>query len=203
MLSETALSTGNYHNPLLALVLGVFGIAFFIYVVVHYTKEYRSHNERNTPLEIVFDKGNWDDKFWSMELAKDNNGVVKLPLSSYWEYRVAIRNNSTKTARNASVTTQWINKVRGLPRDAPINREFIRTKSKILDLQPGCEEFVCVHFWPEPAIQAGMLAGQSIPGYGQLKIVASGDDILPAKRYFKLNYELTPMLIDMVAPPDD
>jgi hypothetical protein len=150
------------------------------------------------PLKIIFDdKQNPDGKFWSLELVKDDAGKAKQPITHFWEYRVAIKNASLKTVRNVSVTTDWVDRIPGLT-SVPYDQLFKRTKTKTVDLKPQCEELIPVLTWPHPRIQPGMLAGESILGYGKLKVLASGDDVPPTERYFKFNYERDPMLFNWV-----
>lgn len=149
------------------------------------------------PLEIIFDKTNPDRRFWSLEVVTDESGKAQQPITQYWEYRVAIKNASSKTVRNVSVTTDWVNRVPGLA-SVPHDQLFKRRKTKTVDLKPQCEELVPIHTWPHPRIRPGMFAGESILWYGKLKVLASGEDVLPTERYFKFNYERDPMLFDWV-----
>jgi hypothetical protein len=62
------------------------------------------------PVEINFDYANPAQSFWSRESPRDEKGNKKSGV--FWEYRVEVKNNSSKTIRNVSVTTEHIG---GLP----------------------------------------------------------------------------------------
>jgi hypothetical protein len=139
------------------------------------------------PLEIIFDPNNPSMLFWSMESPEYENGKPKsMP---YWEYRVEIKNNSTKTLRNVSLTTAFIGPMPQRPADQP----FDKIKKPSCDIKPWCSELVPVIRWPIPEIQPGMLIGED---YGPIKVTASADDTKPSIRIFKFDYQRTPMLFD-------
>ena len=151
--------------------------------------------EGSSPLEIVFDPANPHNRFWSRESPKDEHG---LPMPGvFWEHRVEIRNNSMKTLRNVSVTTERIGLMPQRPYDNPLDKN----KTTSCDLKPGCSELVPVIRWPIPKAQAGMLAGPSAWGYGPIKLIASADDVAPSVRIFQFNFETDQMLFDEI-PPD-
>jgi hypothetical protein len=50
-----------------------------------------------SPLEIIFDPSNPARRFWSMESLRNEKGEV-LP-GSVWQYKIEIRNNSSKTLK--------------------------------------------------------------------------------------------------------
>ena len=148
------------------------------------------------PLEVIFDKRNPGNTFWSKHLAKDQDGNPKSPAVWYWEYRATIRNTSSKTVRNAAVTTEWVGKHPNLPHQPAGDQEFQKNHSKLINIKPNCEEVVRIHVWWYPAIQAGNFTRWSISWYGRLQVTASGDDVLPTIGSFKFNPEIEPMLFD-------
>jgi hypothetical protein len=140
-----------------------------------------------TPLEIIFDQANPSKRFWSIESPKDDNGNRKP--GTFWEYRVAIKNNSSKTIKNISVTTEHTG--RFLP-IRPIDAIFDKTNTISYDLKPWCSELVPVIRWPIPKIQTGMLAGPSALQYGPVIVTVSADDVPPAVRTFRFDYQAEP-----------
>ncbi len=71
---------------------------------------------------------------------------------------------------------------------------FDLTKAEVHDIHPGCSVLVPIVQWPHPIIQAGMLAGPSALEYGPIHVIASGDDVLPARCTFKFDYQRVPMI---------
>jgi class 3 adenylate cyclase len=140
------------------------------------------------PLEIIFDRANPHNKFWSMESPRDEDGK-KLP-GVIWEYRIEIRNNSSRTIRNVMVTAEHI----GAMPIRPYDRVFDKNRKTTCDLRPHCSELATVLWWPIPIRQAGMAFGEDV--YGPIKITVGGDDVLPTVRIFRFDYEATPMLMD-------
>lgn len=143
-----------------------------------------------SPLEIIFDPNNPARRFWSMESPQDENGLPKPGV--FWEHRVEVKNNSLRTLRNVSITTEHLGQ---LP-VRPIDQIFDKIKKTSCDLKPGCSELVPVVRWPIPKIQAGMLADLSALEYGPIKIIASADDSAPSVRTFKFDYQTEQMLFD-------
>jgi hypothetical protein len=143
-----------------------------------------------SPLQIIFDPINTARRFWSLEPAKDKDGSPKP--GSYWEHRIEIRNNSQRTLRNVSVTTEHLGQLPVRPAD----QIFDKIKKTSCDLKPGCSELVPVVRWPNPKIQAGMLADRSALEYGPIKVTASADDTAPCVRTFKFDYQTEQMLFD-------
>jgi hypothetical protein len=153
--------------------------------------------DQASPLQIIFDPTNPARRFWSLEPAQDKDGSPRP--GSYWEHRVEIRNNSRRTLRNVSVTTEHLGQLPVRPAD----QTFDRTKTTSCDLKPGCSELVPVVRWPNPKIQAGMLADRSALEYGPIKITASADNIMPCVRTFKFDYQTEQMLFDRVSLDTD
>lgn len=143
-----------------------------------------------SPLEINFDSANPGKKFWSLEPQKAKDGSELLPVC--WQYRVEIENKSAKTLKNLRVSAETIGQLGARPMDMP----FDKTQGTVTDLNPRCAELVTVLRWPYPTIQAGMLAGESAQEYGPVKVIASADNVPPAVRVFKFDYQKTPMLFD-------
>jgi hypothetical protein len=143
-----------------------------------------------SPLQIIFDPTNPARRFWSLEAAKDKDGSPGP--GSYWEHRVEVRNNSQRTLRNVSVTTEHLGQLPMRPAD----QMFDKTQTTSCDLKPGCSELVPVVRWPNPKVQAGMLADRSAVEYGPIKVTASADDTVPCVRTFKFDYQTEQMLFD-------
>jgi hypothetical protein len=142
-------------------------------------------------LEIIFDPKNPAKRFWSRESPRDEKGNPKPGI--FWEYRVAIRNNSRKTIRNVSVTVEHIGQ--NLP-VRPVDAIFDKIRKPSCDLKPGTDELIPVIRWPIPVVQAGMLANSTALEYGPVKVTASGDDVPPTERVFQFDYQSEPMLFD-------
>lgn len=151
----------------------------------------RSHREKEDKpaLEIIFDPSNPAKRFWSIESLRDGTGQPKP--GTFWEYRLEIKNNSSRTLRNVSVTTEHIGQ---LP-VRPVDQVFDKIKRASCNLKSGCSELVPIFRWPNPKIQGGMLAGPSALEYGPIKVVASADDVTPTVALFKFNYQAEPMLL--------
>ena len=130
-------------------------------------KPKRPHEtEDESPLEIIFDSTNPARRFWSKESPRDGSGAAKY--GTFWEYRVEIKNKSTKTIRNVSVTTEHT----GQMPVRPMDQIFDKIKKTSCDLKPYCSELVPVIGWPIPKIQAGMLSS----GRSARRIRASKDN---------------------------
>jgi hypothetical protein len=138
-----------------------------------------------TPLEILFDLTNPNQKFWSIEQARDENG--KQIEGSYWEYRAMIKNQSAKTLRNVKVTVEAIGQ---MPR-RPEPSYFDINKKPLIDLTPREETLAIVRRWYHPHIVAGMVIGEGI--YGPIKVTASADDVPPATKCFQFDPSRNPM----------
>jgi hypothetical protein len=150
-----------------------------------------SGSEPISPLEIIFDPRNPARRFWSLESPRDENGN-KQPGTLY-EYRVEIKNNSSKTMRNVSVTVEHL----GAMPLRPVDSKFDRTGTVFCDIKPGTGELVSVVRWPHPKKQAGFLAGPSALEYGPIKVAVSADDVAPTTRLFQFDYQAEPMLFDL------
>jgi hypothetical protein len=151
----------------------------------------RNFSASTSPLEVIFDSTNPSKRFWSQESPKDENGKPKPGV--FWEYRVAVKNNSSKTVRNVSVSVEHIGQ--NLP-IRPVDAIFDKIRKGSCDLKPGADELVPIVRWPIPVVQAGMLASKSALEYGPIKVIASGDDVPPAIRIFQFDYQSEPMLFD-------
>jgi len=140
-------------------------------------------------LEIIFDAKNPARRFWSVESFLGENDDKKTP-DVFWEYRVEIKNKSSKTVKNVSVTTEHT----GQMPIRPMDHSFDKTQTIACDLRPGCSELIPIVRWPIPIRQVGMLAGDTALEYGPIKVTVSGDDTKPATRVFSFNYQEEPML---------
>jgi hypothetical protein len=170
-------------------VIAIFCILFPVVRAVYSwaTRFNRVEEIPSSPLEIIFEPLNPARKFWSLEAKQDFYKRAAVP---YWEYRLEIKNNSQKTLRNVAVTVERI----GAIPEKPYRAVFVRPDADSCDIQPGCSELAAVIRWPHPKVQIGMLAGPSAWGYGPLIVIASADDVPPAKRRFEFNYETERML---------
>src|SRR6267142_2502962 len=81
-------------SALVAFVVGVVLLAYAILVSI-----------TGSHLEIIFDAKNPARRFWSVESFLGENDDKKT-LDVFWEYRVEIKNKSSKTVKNVSVTTE-------------------------------------------------------------------------------------------------
>lgn len=145
-------------------------------------------NCKLSPLEIIYDPTNPSKRFWSMVSAKDEKGI----LATAWQYRIEIKNNSLKTLRNVSVTTEHLGQMSILPSD----KIFIKNRKLHCDLKPKCSELVAILHWPIPKIQPGMLAGKTALEYGPIKITASADDEIPSVKIFDFDYQTEQVLFE-------
>jgi hypothetical protein len=188
-------------NTASALPTLLISIALFVYVIIARNEESEDQSffkhlassassGESSPLEIVFDTANPARKFWSVEPIFDASGK-RLP-GGVWEYRVEIKNRSSKTLRNVSVASEHV----GQMPIRPMDLVFDKTKAKVCDIKPGHSELVSVLRWPIPIRQVGMLAGPTAAEYGPIKLTATADDSLPTTREFDFDYQLEPMLRD-------
>lgn len=150
----------------------------------------RTDEGLSSPLEIIFDAGNSLRRFWSIEQAQDAEGKV-IPGHSYWEYRVLIRNRSSKTLRNVKVTVEAIGPMPTRPEPS----QFDINKRHSLDLSPHEEVLALLRRWFNPPIVAGMACGGA---YGPIKVTVSADDVLPATKFFHFEPETTPMISEII-----
>jgi len=178
-------------------VMAIFCAIFSSYWIWKVEREARIVVEKKlqealaAPLEIIFDEANPLKHFWSMESPVGEDGNKKSGI--FWEYRVEVKNTSSKTLRNVSVTIEHTGK--NLPK-RPIDTIFDKIRRTACDLKPGCSELAPVIRWPIPIIQEGMLAGRSALEYGPVRVTASADDVQPTTHTIKFDYQATPMLFD-------
>ncbi|MGD1151556.1 MAG: hypothetical protein ABR911_01580 [Syntrophales bacterium] len=144
---------------------------------------YINVDRKISPLEIIFDPQNLSGRFWSM---------VSMEGVAAWQYRVEIKNNSLKTLKNVSVTTEHIGQMPILPTD----KVFTKTRKTSCDLKPKCSELVAVLHWPIPKKQPGMLSGKTALEYGPIRITAAADDALPTVKIFDFDYQTDQMLFE-------
>jgi hypothetical protein len=172
---------------ILATAIAVLDIGWIIF---KWSPRPRKTPLNQTSIEIIFDPTNPAKRFWSFESPQDEQGNRKPGI--FLEYRVDIKNNSSNTIKNVSVTVEHIGR---LPL-RPVDMIFDKIRKTSCDLKPGCAELVPVIRWPHPKIQAGMLAGPSALEYGPVRITASADDVPPTVRTFQFDYQAEPMLFD-------
>jgi hypothetical protein len=144
---------------------------------------------REPSLEIIFEPLNPSRRFWSLESKIDDYGRL---VATFWEHRIEVRNNTSATLRNVTVTVERTGSMPVRPQRAG----FVRTNTDSCDINPGCSELVCVNRWPNPKRQVGMLAGDSAWGYGPIKVIASAEDTAPTVVTFDFNYETERMLFE-------
>ena len=143
-----------------------------------------------SPLEILFDPKNPHESFWSLEQMRDETGKP-VPGHLWWEYRVLIRNKSSRTVRNVKATVEAIGP---MPR-RPEPSQFDINKQSQIDLNPHTEELVLLRRWYNPPIMAGMVMGGA---YGPIKLKVSADDVLPTTKFFHFEPEKTPMISEIL-----
>lgn len=188
----------GYTNPELGpWVIGLGLLMFFIagffvrnrlFPSASKTVEPNPSKAARSPLEIVFDPTNPSERFWSMESSRGKNSTMGP--GAFWEYRVEIKNNSSKTIRNVSVTVEHT----GLMPVRPVDQFFDKSGIATCDLRPGSGELVPVLQWPIPIVQEGMLAGSTALEYGPIKVIAVADDVSLVTRIFQFDYQAKPML---------
>ena len=141
---------------------------------------------RVSPLVIIFDHGNPNRKFWSIEPMHDETGQ-KIQ-GSYWEYRAIVKNSSASTVRNVRVLVEATGPLPTRPQQSvfDIDRKLVR------DLAPEEEALAVIRVWYNPPIVVGMVCGDDM--YGPIKMIAYGDDIQPRTKLFHFNPERTPMI---------
>jgi hypothetical protein len=87
----------------------------------------------HSPLEIIFDPTNPQQRFWSYEVWRTSSGF---PRAEGIEYRVEVRNNTRKTIRGVSVA------IENLGNKRHTRTEFVRDRAESLDIHPGASESV-------------------------------------------------------------
>lgn len=142
------------------------------------------------PLHIIFDPANPAKRFWSMESPRDEHGNKQPGI--FWEYRVEVKNVSSRTVRNVAIEVEHT----GAMPMRPVDTWFDKTRNARTDLEPGHSELVPVVRWPIPTIQVGMLAGPSALAYGPVKVTARGDDVQKVEHVFQFDYQRTPMIFE-------
>jgi len=178
----------NFQTSILWIISGAFGL--FVFIFWPEIEKFLRQIVARSPLEIIFDPTNPGRRFWSMEAQKDQNGKPLLP--ACWQYRVELRNNSSKTLRNVRISAEALGQIANRPLDMP----FDKTQNFTIDINPNCSELVTILRWPHPKVQVGMLAGPSALEYGPIKIIASADNVPSKSRIFKFDYQKTPMIFD-------
>ncbi|MGA8221161.1 MAG: deaminase [Candidatus Acidiferrales bacterium] len=150
---------------------------------------------RVSPLEIIFDSSNPARRFWSVESVTNKEGEV-LP-GSILQYRVEIRNNSSKSVKNVSVTREHV----GQMPIRPVDLIFDKTKKPVCDINPDHSELAVVFNWPIPTNPVGLLSGPTAREYGPIKLIASAADTLPTTKVFEFDYQQSPMLRELISNP--
>jgi hypothetical protein len=144
--------------------------------------------EAPSPIEIIFDTNNRQQRYWSIESVMNPDNTVS---HNQYRYAVAIRNNGRRTLRDVQVMTEMTGELRHRP--SPSQFDMATNK----DLHPGDERLVTIFNWPYPPIQAGMLADSSAKSwYGGVKVSVSAADMSVVTRTFDFDYTKEPMLFD-------
>jgi hypothetical protein len=170
-----------------AIIIWLFEASFREGQKLHRRIDELEQNEAS-PLEILFDPNNTLGRFWSIETPECKYGPQSIP---NWEYRVEIKNNSSKTIRNVSLESEFIGQIP----EGPFEHTFDKTNKTYCDLKPKCSAFITVLRWPARP-QPGMLAGSGAVAYGPIKITASADDTKQSIRIFNFDYQKEPMIYD-------
>ena len=141
-----------------------------------------------SPLQIIFETSNPHNRFWQKTSPRDKDGNI-LP-GIVTEYRIKVQNASSKTVRNVRLSKESS----GLIPQLPVDLVFQKDQKQSRDLQPACYEFVPV-FWQYPP-QAGDACRETATAFhGPIKIIASGDDVLPEECEFDYYPEQVPAII--------
>ena len=189
------LAIAAYFVPSGVAKFGLFATAIACAVLSSYwiwkiEREARMHAEATlkealeTPLCIIFDTNNPNNRFWSMEPVKDRNGSTSA--GSFWEYRASIKNESIRTARNVKVTTQ----VTGAMSQRPKLSHFDLDKQYLVDLNPNEETLALIIQWPIPINPPGILTRHTY----EIEMTASADDMQSTKAVFDFYHNRTPMI---------
>lgn len=177
---------------LLLLLIGFFEAAFRVH---EQDRERLITNKISSPLEVIFDPSNPRQRFWSIARKPSADASTTY---SYYRYSVLLRNRGMHTLRDVKVIAELTGKLR----NSPSFGTFEISNDSKTDLHPGEERFVEVFHWPYPAIQAGMLAGNSAKwGYGDLKVSVSATDTPVLISHFHVDYTQEPMLYESAANP--
>lgn len=144
-----------------------------------------------SPLEILFDAKNPGNRFCSSECKQSAHAPADF--EHYHECRVEIRNSSSRrTVKNVRVVIEHI----GIMPRRPMAMPFDSTQSDLHDLHPQCSALAPVARWPHPKIRPGALAGASAEAYGPIAVSVSGDDVLPARKVFKFDWQRDVMIYE-------
>jgi hypothetical protein len=144
---EVTLSTG---------ALGALAAAFVAYIItwlvsfigrflnapvrLYYEQKDRADKLEGLPaLAIIFDAKNTNNRFWSIETARDKEGK-QISGESYWEYRTIVKNISHKTIKNVKVIVEAI----GPSPTRPEQSVFDIDRKPIRDMAPEEEAFVII-----------------------------------------------------------
>ena len=202
--SGTGLAIVSAFGPLLGIPIPyyikvaafIIGLGMIIYpllemLIMFCWRLYRPLNLENaiiSPLKIIFDPANPARRFWSLE----NNPNPNDPNRNFppsWEYRIEVKNISSKTMKNVRVTVEHIGP---LPQ-RPEQRMFDITKTHSYDINPDIGVLVpVVRFDPTP--RPGLLAFSSALAYGPIKVTATAEDTPPVERVFQFDYQQTPAI---------
>lgn len=142
--------------------------------------------EAKPSLEIGFDPNDLKHhitKAHAVEAAPD--GFRHEIQTTYW---VKITNVSNKTVKNIQI----YGKLSGMNSTKP-ERMLFFGGDRTITLNPGTYEYAEALAFFGNGIAEGDLAGEWA---GPIEIMASGQDITPAKRVFRLNFEKHPVIFD-------
>jgi hypothetical protein len=106
------------------------------------------------------------------------------------EYRVKVQNTSLKTVRNVRISRESSGEIPEMPSDLVFHKD----EKKKRDLQPLCGEFITVLCKFPP--QAGDAWGETATAFhGPIKIIATGDDVVPAECEFDYYPDQIPAIV--------
>jgi hypothetical protein len=178
----------DWTKPIVAVSIITSAVCLFLVYVtrpnflVHKRRQMEAKS-KVSPLEIIFDPSNPARRFWS---------AITIERDTAWQYRVEIKNNSEKTIKNVTVTTEHVGQ---MPIPA-MDKVFTKTGERSCNLKPGCSELVAILHWPIQKVQPGMLTGEAALEYGPIKITASADNVPPAMKIFDFDYQTDQMLFE-------
>jgi len=149
-----------------------FSIAFVVVLwVFPYVKKRKAK-----AFEIIFDRENPGRQFWSLKTIETFSNQI-----SGVEYRVKIRNKTSKTLREVKAETERVGPMGALP----TKLIFDQTGETTFALDPGASAFVRLFFAQLPVIQPGTLMGASSAAYGPIKVTVSALDTTAVERVFQ------------------
>jgi hypothetical protein len=134
-----------------------------------------------SPFEIIFNPTNPFQQFWCMEPRSPFDDNSPYPC---WVYKVNVKNNSSKTVKNVSVTAEYM--IEQVP-----GKKIVE---KFDNIKPQCSVFVRIFYWFILPPSADKLVASSVGACGLIKVIARADNILPTIRMFNYDSKKEPMI---------